>query len=105
MNNSLTRLLSGAWGCLLARKNWRTIVLFQGARAQVSSSELERLQAIKHSMNRLLNRVGKVKQELEHILDDDADMLVRVWPGFMTVRQTCSRRFIALGANRQHSLR
>jgi hypothetical protein len=27
-------------------------------------------------MNRLLNRAGKVKQELEHILDDDADMLV-----------------------------
>ena len=47
---------------------------------QVSSSELERLRGIKHSMNRLLSRVGKVKQELEHILDDDADMLVRTLP-------------------------
>ena len=48
-----------------------------GPSPQVSSSELERLRAIKYSMNRLLNRVGKVKQELEHILDDDAEMLVR----------------------------
>ncbi len=54
---------------------------------QVSSSELERLQAIKHSMNRLLNRVGKVKQELEHILDDDADMLVLRCSSAMTARR------------------
>jgi len=30
-------------------------------------------------MTRLLNRVSKVKQELESILDDDADMVVRYW--------------------------
>ena len=44
---------------------------------QVSSTELKKLQGIKSGMNKLLSRVNKVKQELESILDDDADMVVR----------------------------
>ena len=43
----------------------------------MSSAELKKLQAIKSGMNKLLSRVSKVKQELESILDDDSDMVVR----------------------------
>lgn len=44
---------------------------------QVSSNELEKIRAIKASMNRLQTRIARIKQELETILDDDRDMLVR----------------------------
>lgn len=44
---------------------------------QVSSTELNKLRGIKSGMNKLLSRVSKVKQELESILDDDGDMVVR----------------------------
>ena len=44
---------------------------------QVSSGELEKIRAVKASMNRLQTRIGRVKQELETILDDNQEMTVQ----------------------------
>ena len=43
-------------------------------RAQVSKRELENVKQCKSALNRLLTRVGKMRQTLEDILDDDQDM-------------------------------
>ena len=44
--------------------------------AQVSRAVLEDVRAAKATTNKLLGRVQRVKQELEEILADDADMAV-----------------------------
>ena len=42
----------------------------------MTSAALEKVRAVKNSMTRLATRVQRVKSELEHIMDDDQDMLV-----------------------------
>lgn len=44
---------------------------------QVSMPVLNGVREVKSSMNKLLTRVQRLKQELEDILDDDDDMAVR----------------------------
>lgn len=46
------------------------------AAPQVTSAALEKVRAVKNSMTRLATRVARMKSELEHIMDDDQDMLV-----------------------------
>ena len=41
----------------------------------MSKRELENVKQCKSALNRLLTRVGKMRQTLEDILDDDQDML------------------------------
>ena len=48
-------------------------------RAQVSSNELEKIRTIKTAMNRLQTRITRIKQELETLLDDNQDMMVRLF--------------------------
>ncbi|GMH39163.1 hypothetical protein BSKO_07061 [Bryopsis sp. KO-2023] len=43
--------------------------------SKVSAKQLEDIREIKHSMNRLLLKVNKLKKELEKLLDDDMDMM------------------------------
>jgi hypothetical protein len=59
--------------------------------AQVSREVLEEVRSAKSTMNRLLGRVERVKQELEDILGDDADMQVRT----VLALSSFLRRFVA----------
>lgn len=45
---------------------------------QVSREVLEDVRAAKTTTNRLIGRVQRIKQELEEVLEDDADMQVGV---------------------------
>ena len=42
---------------------------------QVGRQELDDMRALKTVLSHLLSRIGRIKRELEEILDDDQDML------------------------------
>lgn len=46
--------------------------------SQLTDEELEKMRATKAALSALIQRVAKVRQELEETLDDDQDMLVRI---------------------------
>ncbi len=46
---------------------------------QVSRRVLEEVRSAKGAINRLIGRVQRIRQELEEILGDDADMQVGTW--------------------------
>ena len=54
---------------------------------QITDDELENMRNTKAALNALIQRVGKVRHELEETLDDDQEMLVSLCRIFATTRR------------------